>query len=205
MKTIIAPLSFLACQFAPLSAGLETGDQISVTLRGVSVSEQEKVNGTYRIGESGKVRLPLLEELVDARGLSPEQFARAAESAYRTNGIYTSPAIEVETLQGGDQKTAAIISVGGQVRRAGKAEYHKGMTVIQALDGSGGRNDFGSRNVLLLRAGKQYCLDFHNLKHKNIILQPGDSLQVEQKGIVDRWKGSERDIKELVESDRQPE
>ena len=199
IKSILSILLF--CHLTPLTAGLESGDQISVTLRGVSTAEQEKVNGTYRVGDGGKVRLPLLGKLLNAQGLSPEQFARSAEAAYRSEGIYTAPAIEVETLQGGDQKTAAVISVGGQVRRAGQAQYRKGMTVIQAIDGSGGRNDFGSRNVLLLRGGSQTCLDFHNLKHKNIVLHPGDSLQVEQKGIVDRWRGSEASVKELLEAD----
>lgn len=203
MKSItklMLPLLLLAGHLTPVAAGLESGDQISVTLRGVSAAEQEKINGTYRVGDSGKVRLPLLTTLLSAQGLSPEQFARAAEAAYRSEGIYTQPAIEIETIQGGDQKTPAIISVGGQVRRAGQAQFHKGMTVIQALDGSGGRNDFGSRNVLLLRGGKQYCLDFHNLKHKNIILQPGDSLQVEQKGIIDRWQGNDEAVRKLLES-----
>lgn len=195
------PIPLLFCHLTPLIAGLESGDQISVTLRGVSTAEQEKVTGTYRIGDGGKVRLPLLTKLLDAQDLSPEQFARTAEAAYRSEGIYTAPAIEVETLQGGDQKTEAVISVGGQVRRAGQAQYRKGMTVIQAIDASGGRNDFGSRNVLLLRGGSQTWLDFHNLKHKNIVLHPGDSLQVEQKGIVDRWKGSEAALKELLDAD----
>lgn len=181
------------------SAGLEAGEQINLTMRGVDPTEQQKISGTYRIGESGLVRLPLLDALVAARGLTPEQFARSAEAAYKAAGIYARPAIEVETLQGKDQQAAAVVSVGGQVRRSGESPFRKGMTVIQALDATGGRNDFGGRNLLLLRGGKQYCLDFTNLAHKNIVLHPGDSIQVEQKGILDRWKGSEETIRKLME------
>jgi len=188
----------LAGLICPASAELAPGDRIGVTLRGVPATEQEKVNGKYQVGESGSVRLPLLEKLVPARGLSPEQFARAAETAYKQDGIYDQPAIEVEVFAGGDQGGEALISVGGQVRRAGQTPFRKDMTVIQAIDAAGGRNDFGSRNVLLLRGGKQYCLDFTNLKHKNIVLLPWDSLQVEQKGILDRWKGDETKIKDLL-------
>ena len=188
----------LAGLIGPASAELAAGDRIGVTLRGVPATEQEKVNGKYQVGESGAVRLPLLDELVPARGLSPEQFARAAEAAYKQDGIYDRPAIEVEVLAGGDQDGEALISVGGQIRRAGQTPYRKQMTVIQAIDAAGGRNDFGGRNILLLRAGKQYCLDFSNLKHKNIELLPGDSLQVEQKGIIDRWKGDEMKIRDLL-------
>jgi hypothetical protein len=73
------------------------------------------------------------------------------------------------------------------------------MTVIQAIDAAGGRNAFGGRNILLIRGGKQYCIDFLNLKHRNIRLKPDDSLQVEQTGVLDRWKGNDEAVKVLLE------
>jgi len=183
----------------PVLAGLEPGDTIKISLLGVDAAEQTKVNGEYRVGESGTISMPLLDKPVAARGLNAEQLARAIEAAYRAEDIYTKPSIQAEVLKGtivDPNKT--IVSIGGQVRRAGESPYRKGMTVIQALDAAGGRNDFGSRNVVLLRAGKQYCLDFQNLKHKNIELLPNDSLQVEQKGVIDRWKGDEETVKPLL-------
>ncbi len=189
----------LALLAAPALAGLEPGEQVSVTIRGVDAGEQRKINGSYRVGESGGVRLPFLDSPVPARGLTPEQFARAAEAAYRGAGIYVRPAIEAETVQGKDQQAAAVVSLGGQVRRAGETPFRKGMTVIQAIDAAGGRNEFGGRNLLLFRNGKQYCLDFTQLAHKNILLKPGDSIQVEQRGaITDRWKGSGEKIQNLL-------
>jgi protein involved in polysaccharide export with SLBB domain len=180
-------------------AGLETGEQINLTIRGVEPVEQQKISGVYRVGESGGIRLPLLDEPLTARGLSPEQFARAAEVAYKNAGIYSRPAIEVETVKGGDQLSVAVVSVAGQVRRAGEVPFRKGMTVIQAIDSVGGRNEFGGRNVLLLRDRKQVYLDFNNLAHKNIVLRPNDSLQVDQKAVIERWKGSEAAVKALME------
>ena len=61
--------------------------------------KQGKINGDYRVGESGGVRLPLLVNTVAAKGLTSEQFARSAEAAYRNAGVYTRPAIEVETVR----------------------------------------------------------------------------------------------------------
>ena len=181
-------------------AGLEAGAQISLTIRGVDSTEQQKVSGIYRVGESGRVRLPLLEQSLAASGLTAEQFARSVEAAYKVAGIYVRPAIEVEILRGtGQDGGPAVVSVAGQVRRAGETTFRKGMTVIQALDAVGGPNEFGGRNVLLFRDGHQYCLDFTNLRHKSIVLRPGDSLQVEQKGIIDRWKGQEAPLKKLME------
>ena len=183
---------------SPALAGLEPGDTVKISLRGVDGDEQQKVNGEYRVGESGTVSMPLLEKPVTARGLNAEQLARAIEAAYRAEDIYTKPSIQAEVLKGKEiDPNEAIVSIGGQVRKAGEANFRKSMTVIQALDAAGGRNDFGSRNVILLRAGKQYCLDFNNLKHKNVELQPNDSLQVEQEGVIDRWKGNEEAVKPL--------
>lgn len=49
-------------------AALEAGEQLNLTIRGVDAVEQQKISGVYRIGESGKVRLPMLDSLVTARG-----------------------------------------------------------------------------------------------------------------------------------------
>jgi protein involved in polysaccharide export with SLBB domain len=199
MNSRCFPLVALLAVPSIVLADMEAGEQLNLTIRGVNATEQQKISGIYRIGESGKVRLPLLGDLVSARGLSPEQFARAVESAYVNAGIYSRPAIEIEVLQGKNIDQATVISVGGQVRRAGEVPFRKEMTVIQAIDSAGGRNDFGGRNLFLIRDGKQVCLDFTKLAHKNIILRPGDSIQVEQKGILDRWKGNDDAAKPLMD------
>ncbi len=199
LRTTARLLTIVSLVTTQCIAGLESGDLLRLTVRGIAPEEQQKINGEYRVGETGGVRLPLLASTIGARGLTAEQFARAAEAAYRNAGIYTRPAIEVETIRGTDTDNApTVISVGGNVRRAGETQYRKGMTVIQALDAVGGRNEFGGRNIMLLRAGKQYCLDFNNLTHKNIVVLPGDSLQVEQIKVIDRWKGTEQKVKELL-------
>lgn len=197
----ILPLSLAALGFASFAfAGLEPGDMVEVSLRGIEASEQQKINGKYKVGEGGGVDLPLLDQPVNARGLSPEQFARAAEAAYKAAQIYTTPKISVEAIQGKEvDLTPTMVSVGGHVKRAGDVQYRQGITVVQALNAAGGRDDFAGRNVMLIRDGKSIWIDYSNLKHKNIVLQPNDALQVEIRGpIVDRWKGSEDSVKVLL-------
>jgi polysaccharide export outer membrane protein len=195
-----SPLLLFPYLVFPVFAGLEPGNKLQLTIRGVPTEEQQKITGNYRISDAGTVRLPMLDAPLGARGLEPEQFARAAETAYQKAGIFKQPAIEVEVIEGKDQNAAAAITVAGQVRRAGEAPFRKDMTVLQAIDGAGGPNEFGGRNVLLFRKGKQYTLDFSKLAHKNISLQPGDALRVEQKGaVIDRWKGEEARVKELMD------
>ena len=182
----------------PLAAAplvkLSEGDTLQITVRGVPASEQQGINGDYTVDDRGGVRLPHLEAPLNAKGLSASQFARAAEEAYRKAGIYRAPAIEV--VSKADIKApGAMISVGGHVARDGRFPFQKGMTVLQAIDGAGGRNEFASRNIYLYRGGKRVCLDFNNLSHKNIALQQGDSLQVAQRpALVDRWKGSHEEV-----------
>ncbi len=181
-------------------AGLEPGNMIKVTLRGIELSEQQKINGEYKVGEAGGVALPLLENSVNARGLTPEQFARAAEAAYKAAQIYTTPKIEVEALKGTTVDTGpTVVSVGGHVKRGGDVTYREGITVVQALNAAGGRDDFAGRNVMLIRNGKSIWLDYSNLKHKNIVLLPNDALQAEAHGaILDKWKGSDEAVAPLL-------
>lgn len=183
-----------------IAGGVEAlghGDAIHLTLRGVAVPEQNEVSGDYTVGDDGMVRLPMLDELLQASGLTPGGFARAAERAYRDAGIYTRPAIQVVAAKL-KQPEGAQISVGGKVKRAGRVPFLKGMTMLQALDAAGGRDDFGGRNVILFRNGRQYCLDFRNLAHKNAVLEAGDSLQVDPKpALLDRWKGTDEQVKGL--------
>lgn len=187
-----------AMGLAATAETLNPGDAIRLTLRGVGGDEQQKINGEYTVGDDGKVSMPLLDHLVQASGLTPSGFARAVEKAYKDGGIYSSPAIDVVAGKGKEPE-GAVLSVGGHVKRAGQIPFRQGMSVIQALDAAGGRDQFAGRNILLLRGDKQYCIDFRQLTHKGIVLKANDSLQVEMKpAFIDRWKGDDETVKQLM-------
>lgn len=168
-----------------LHGGVKEGDSVQVTVRGIPATEQEKINGAYRVGAGG-IRLPFLKSRLPVSGMEPDQIAVAAEKAYRAEGVYQSPAIDVEIVRGADQKGAeAIVSVGGQVRRSGPVPFRKGMTLLQAVQAAGDRNEFGSRNIRVIRHGKTTLLDFRKVEHKNFALMPDDSIIIEQKGTFE--------------------
>jgi len=195
MKTRLLLISFLP--LCACLAALEPGDKIQLSIRGVVAEDQQAIGGDYRLAENGTIRLPMLDAPIAARGLEEDQLARAIEKAYRDAEIFNQPVVGIEILEGEGKRAGAVITVAGNIGRAGEIPYRKNMTVLQAIDAAGGRNPFGGRNILLFRNGKQFTLDFNNLDHKNIILKPGDSLQVEQKAVIDRWKGDEERIQEL--------
>lgn len=170
-------------------AGIEPGNAMKLTLRGVPAEEQAKIDGLYRVGESGGVRLPLLETPVPAKGMTAEQFARSAEKAYRDAGIYARPAIEVEMQVADPEVQDPKISVGGHVRRAGPIPFRKTMTLLEAIQAAGDRDEFGGRNIRLIRKGKTTLLDFRKQEVKNLQLEPFDSIIVDQVGVVEGDRG----------------
>jgi len=194
MKTVIAKLVlagtfWMGCVTASL-AGLGKGDGVRVTLRGVPVEEQQKVNGEYRVGESGSVRLPMIDGLLAAEGLNAEQFARLVEKAYRDAGIYANPAVEAEILSGkGIAEGAPMVSVGGHVNRAGAVPFRKGLTLMQAVQAAGDRDAFGGRKVQVFRKGKVIPLDYRKQTDKNFQLEPNDSISVDQAGLLEKSGG----------------
>lgn len=177
---------------------LKVGDELRLTLRGVPAEDAGKVTGPYVVNERGQVRPPLLDEGVRAVGLTPLQLAERIEAAYRDAGIYRQPRVEIAAAKA-DQPAGARVSVGGRVRRNGPVDYRDGMTVLKAIDAAGGRDDFGGRNLYLIRNGRRYCLDFEQLAHLNIVLKADDSLRVEDKpAFIDRWKGTPERVAELM-------
>ncbi|OYV06968.1 MAG: hypothetical protein CFE26_03515 [Verrucomicrobiales bacterium VVV1] len=188
-RNFLLPLAFLLTVSNAI-AGIEPGHSMKLTLRGVPAEEQAKIDGEYRVGESGTVRLPLLESLIPAKGLTAEQFARAAEKAYRDAGIYARPAIEVEMVGTPDLvNQEPRISVGGHVRRAGPIPFRKTMTLLEAIQAAGDRDEFGGRNIRLIRKGKTTLLDFRKQEIKNLQLEPFDSIIVDQAGVVEGDRG----------------
>ena len=190
-RTILPVLTFSLIQLPALCrAGLEVGDTVKFTLRGVPAEEQQKVNGDYRIGDSGTIRLPMIDAPLPARGLTGDQLARAAEKAYRDAGIYQTPAIETQVMNGIEKPSEdAVVFVGGQVRKPGTVPYVKGMTLLQALKIAGDRNEFGGRNIVLTRKGKASKLDFRKQEDKNTVMEPGDVITVEQAGALEVNRG----------------
>lgn len=193
MNTRMLPLiAGLALPFsaAVSRADLAVGDTVKITLRGVPADEQQKVNGDYRIGDSGTIRLPMIDSPVAARGLSGDQLARAAEKAYRDAGVYEKPAIELEVKTGGEASgDQTVVYLGGQVRKPGAVPFVKGMTLLQALKTAGDRNEFGGRNIILTRKGKAKHLDFRKQEDKNTAIEPGDVITVEQAGALEVNRG----------------
>ncbi len=65
----------------------------------VYVYDVPELSHTYTVSPSGVVTVPLLPTPVQAAGLTPDQFARALEEAFRQSGRLRRPEIAVSVKQ----------------------------------------------------------------------------------------------------------
>jgi polysaccharide export outer membrane protein len=159
-------------------ATLRVGDPVEIRIGGVPTDEQTQVNNIYTIDANGSINLPYINK-VKAEGLTPAQLARSLEEMYRANKIYTNPNITIVM-----QPMARFVNVGGSVRQPMRVPFTEDMTLLTAINGAGGFNEFADqRHVRLLRGKEVKIYDVRQFRKdpsKDVKLQPGDRVEVPQ-------------------------
>ncbi len=158
-------------------APLRSGDTFELRLNGVPSAEAQDVYGQYTVADDGMVSLPLLVGAVRASGLTPPQFARAAEKKYVEQKIFTNPTIQINL-----PTQSRFVTVGGAVRAPQAVPWSADLTLSTAIKRAGGPSDFANmKKVRLTREGKTLVF---NLKiadrdpNQNPKLLPGDEVEV---------------------------
>lgn len=159
-------------------AVLRVGDPIDLKIGGVPNDEQQGVNNIYTVDSDGFVNLPYINKL-KAGGLTPAELARSIEETYRTNRIYTNPTITILM-----QPASRFVNVGGAVRAPSRVPFTEDMTLLAAINASGGFNDFADqKRVRLLRGNEVKVYDVRQFRRdpsKDVRLQPGDRIEIPQ-------------------------
>ncbi|BDS07979.1 hypothetical protein NT6N_30190 [Oceaniferula spumae] len=192
LKLLAALVGF--CSFLlPAHAGvIKSGDAVKISLKGVPASEQVKVDGEYRVRDSGNIRIPIINVNIQAAGKTPEQVERNIEAAFKAAEIYTSPTISLQVIEGEKKMIQMVLSVGGQVKKPGRVQYREGMTLAEAIQQAGDRTPFASKYLYLTRKNKEgklmrYKYDFKEPKSQTLLVFPNDVITVPQRGgIIDR-------------------
>jgi polysaccharide biosynthesis/export protein len=147
----------------------------------ISIWKEPEVSRTVPVRPDGRISLPLLND-VQAAGLTPTQLAaRITESLKK---FMTGPQVTVIVATINSQRIYII----GEVTRAGAFPLLPGMTVLQALSGSGGFTLFANiKNIYILRQenGQQvkYAFNYKDVANgkkpeQNIVLKAGDTIIV---------------------------
>jgi protein involved in polysaccharide export with SLBB domain len=177
-KLAVVLLSFGFAVSAFAQASLRIGDPLEIRIGGVPADDQQQVNNIYTIDANGSINLPYINK-VKAEGLTPAQLARSIEEIYRANKIFTNPNITIFMAP-----SARFVNVGGSVRQPMRVPFTEDMTLLTAINGAGGFNDFADqRHVRVLRGKEVKIYDVRQFRKdpsKDVKLQPGDRVEVPQ-------------------------
>ena len=179
MRPALLALAVLFSSSAAFAqAELRVGDPLDIKIGGVPFEEQQTFNNTYTIDAGGSVNLPYINK-VRAAGLTPAQLAREIEERYRQEKVFTNPNITIVM-----QLMARFVNVGGAVRQPMRVPFTEDMTLLAAINGAGGFNDFADqRHVRLLRGNEVKVFDVRQFRKdpsKDVRLHPGDRVEVPQ-------------------------
>lgn len=105
---------------------LGVGDKIRIITFG-----NEALTGEFRIGDTGKIAMPLLGS-VPAAGLTPEALQNNIASELEEMKLLQKPNVSVEITE------YRPVFVLGEVNRPGEYPYKPGMTVLSAVSTAGG-------------------------------------------------------------------
>lgn len=159
-------------------ATLRIGDPVELRIGGVPTEDQTQVNNIYTVDSGGSINLPYIGR-VHAEGMTPASLARAIEDSYRSNKVYTNPNITIIM-----QPSARFVNVGGSVRTPSRVPFTEDLTLLSAINASGGFNDFADqRHVRLLRGNQVTVYDVRQFRKdpsQDVKLRPGDRVEVPQ-------------------------
>lgn len=175
------PLVLFLAVFTTVAYGdavLRPGDPIDMKISGVPTEEQSQVNNIYTVDADGMVNMPYINK-VRAAGRTPGQLASEIEGSYRSSKIFTNPTITIMM-----QPQTRFVNVGGAVRAPARIPFTEDMTLLTAINASGGFNDFADqKRVRLLRGSEAKIFDVRQFRKDPSLdprLQPGDRVEVPQ-------------------------
>ena len=173
----------LASALAQGDAKLREGDTLNLLFRGIPDAEQASLNGSYRIDDSGMLKLPYVKPFKVA-GLTPSQGERAIEKRYTTAEIFANPTITIGTI-GTSDRASRTVTVMGEVLSQGAVPFDDKLTAINAIGSAKGFSEFAdTKNVKLVRGENSRSLDLSQADsaHARLKLLPGDLLVVKSRG-----------------------
>jgi polysaccharide biosynthesis/export protein len=172
--------SAAAQQNSPSNYIIGPGDMLQVF-----VWRNPSLSVTVPVRPDGKISTPLVENMV-AVGKTPSQLARDMEKVLSVYVRSPEVNIIVQTALG----KLTEVNVIGQVAKPGSFPYHKGMTVLDALNAAGGLTEFaaGNRAKIVrqvdgherdIRVKLQRLMEKGDLS-QNLLLEPRDVIVVPQ-------------------------
>lgn len=120
-------------------------------LLAISVYGAPELTRTVRVGEDGLIRLPMLHERIDARGLMPAELEGRIAASLTGEGILVKPAVTVNIAE----YHSRPISVAGAVKSPVTFQAAGKMTLLEALTRAQGLTEDAGPEILVNRPARQ--------------------------------------------------
>jgi polysaccharide export outer membrane protein len=137
----------------------------------VTVFNDPRLTGDFKITDSGMLSLPLIGS-VPAAGHTTPEVERAVERVMAQRNLFRDPSVAIQVTK------YRPVFVLGQVERGGSFPYQPGMTVLSAVAVAGGFNYRALKDyVTVTRMGEDgKAQEFRAARQA--VLQPGDVVTV---------------------------
>jgi polysaccharide export outer membrane protein len=192
---ILAAALPAGAQRLPVSA--ETGANLPARsvgpndLLAISVYGAPELSRTARVGADGFIRLPMLREKLEVRGLMPAAIETTIADALTRDEILVDPVVSVAIAEYGSRP----VSVAGAVRHPLTFDVHQKITLLDALARAEGLSEEAGNEVLVTRAeaeGQPPLVQRVLVKDlieaadpaANLILEGGEEVRVPEAGRV---------------------
>ena len=170
-------------------AAINSGDTLSISIKGVPEGEQGQINGGYPVSKQGMIRMPYLSDKpISVRGLTLDALARKIEGAYKEAKIFTNPTIAIQSSTSmalaeinTENEVKKYLRVTGEVASAGPMAYREGLTLIDVVSMAGTSTWAAKNRVELVRNGKTYKYDMENQAHMMEKVYPDDHIILRKK------------------------
>ena len=171
-------------------------------LLNISVIDVPELSQDYRVGADGTIVIPMLSEPIDAEGLTPRELSAVISNKLRGAGLVSHPFVTVTV------KTSRVNSVAitGAVKSPQIYPLFGQTTLLNVLSQAGGLSDSAADTAIITRG--EIAMRILGLQDKagdpvpqtlkvnlkkllqngdssaNVAIYPGDSVTVQQAGIV---------------------
>ena len=178
-------------QVEPASANLPAQPIGATDLLAISVYGAPELTRTVRVGDEGLIRLPMLKEKIDARGMLPAALETRIAEALAREEILIDPAVTVTIAE----YHSRPISVAGAVRGPLTFQAAGKTTLLEALTRAQGLSEDAGFEILVTRPARngQGALTERIPKMKlidaadpvwNVTLEGGEEIRVPQAGRI---------------------
>jgi polysaccharide export outer membrane protein len=113
----------------------------------ISVYDSPELSRTVRVGADGTVRLPMLKQRVEAKGMMPGDLGAAIADALRIEGLVVDPMVTVTVAE----YSSRPVSVAGAVRTPLTFQAVRPVTLLEAITQAGGLSPDAGREILISR------------------------------------------------------